>query len=608
MPLISPNNMYTSLACQIFDTSETIPESHVLLLCQNLRLSLQGRQGAIQMAEKTRGSDKPWLKNYKLGPYPLRKTLEPYPKAPVYHFLDDSADAYPRQIAIEYLGRRIRYEELRNYVNRLAKALAILGIHKGDRVATILPNCPQYIISDFAVSKAGATLVPCSTLHKVHDLEYEIGASGAKMVICSDDALGLVQTIRGKTALECIVATSPLDFAATEPEAKGFPGTYRLKDLIAQHEPDPPEVDIDPIEDLAYLSFTGGATGVPKGVMITHYNRACNIRQTIWALEPLWPGIRGKGATEILVPLFHSYGHLAMQVSITLGLRILLVSDPRDIDQAVALLKEHRPMLAWVVPTHLMRIAERKLGRLPIMFMSGAAPLPQQVFDAIKSDIMMPVSEGYGLTECGPLTHVNLSTFSKITGIVTKETPGIGLPVPDTEVRVVDVETGEELGAGESGEILIRGPQTMKGYWPSSGSGLDDKGWLSTGDIARMDENGYFVLEDRIKDMANISGYKVYTTQVDEVLFQCPGVAMAAAVGVPDPERPGSERIKAFIKPKEEFRGKLTAEEIIAYCQERLPSIAVPRYVEFRDELPLTVTQKIFKRALKEEESKRTGT
>jgi len=540
------------------------------------------------MADKVRGSDRPWLKNYKLGPYSLKKSLEPYPKTPVYHFLDHSADAYPRQIAIEFLGKRIRYEELRDYVNRLSNALVALGIGKGDKVAAILPNCPQYIISDFAVSKAGATFVPCSTLHKVHDLEHEIGASGAKMVICSDDAWELVQAIKAKTALESVVSTSPMDFAAEEPQAKQVPDTYRLKDLIAENKPDPPQVNIDPTEDLAYLSFTGGATGIPKGVMITHYNRACNVRQTIWALEPLWPGIKGKAAAEILVPLFHSYGHLGMQASIALGLRILLVSDPRDIDQAVALLKEHRPLLAYVVPTHLMRIAERKLGRLPIMFMSGAAPLPQQIFEAIKGDIMMPVTEGYGLTECGPLTHANLSTFSKITGIVTKERQGIGLPVPDTEAKIEDTETGEELGAGESGELLVRGPQTMKGYWPNPGNGLDGNGWLRTGDIARMDENGYFVLEDRIKDMANISGYKVYTTQVDEVLFQCPGVAMAAAVGIPDPERPGSER------------------DIIAYCRERLPSFAVPKYVEFREELPLTVTQKIFKRALKEEEDRRT--
>ena len=556
------------------------------------------------MQDKTKGSDKPWLKSYKLGPYQLKKTLEPYPQTPMHKFLDDSAEAYPGQTAVEYLGNRIKYHELKNYVDRFANALFSLGVKKGDKVATILPNCPQYIIADFAISKCGAALVPCSTLHRVRDLEYEIGESGAETVICSEEALSLVNSIKDKTKLRNIIVTSPLDYSAQQPEVRQVPGAHHFKQLVAEHEPNPPQVEIDPMEDLAYLAFTGGATGIPKGVMITHYNRACNVRQAMWLLEPLWPGMKGKAATEMLIPLFHSYGHLGMQVSIALGMRILLVSDPRDIDQAVNLLKENRPMIVYVVPTHLMKIAERKVGRLPVMFLSGAAPLPEEIYQAIKRDIMMPVSEGYGLTECGPLTHANLSTFSKITGFMAKEKLGIGLPVPDTESKIVDLETGEELGAGESGEILIRGPQTMKGYWPKPGSGLDN-GWLHTGDIGRMDENGYFVLEDRIKDMANISGLKVYTTEVDEVLFKYPGVAMAAAVGVPDPERPGSERIKAFIKPREEYRGKLNAEEIIAYCREKLPPTAVPKYIEFRDELPLTVTEKIFKRALREEEIKK---
>ena len=556
------------------------------------------------MTDKIKGSDKPWLKNYKLGPYQLKKTLEPYPRAPIYKFLDDSAEAYPGQVAVEYLGKKIKYSELRNYVDRLANALAGLGVKKGDRVASILPNCPQFIMTDFAVSKTGAALVPCSTLHRVLDLEYEIGESGAETVVCSDEGLSLVDSIKGKTKLKNVIVTSPMDYSPTSPEAKQVPGAHQFKDLIAQHEPNPPHVDINPMEDLAYLSFTGGATGVPKGVMITHYNRACNVRQALWTLEPLWPGLKGKAATEIVVPLFHSYGHLGMQASICLGLRILLVSDPRDIDQTVNLIKENRPILIYVVPTHLMKIAERKIGRLPVMFMSGAAPLPEGIFNAIKSDMLMPVTEGYGLTECGPMTHMNISTFSKLTGFVAKEILGIGVPVPDTEAKIVSLETGEELGAGESGEIWVRGPQTMKGYWPTPGSGLED-GWLRTGDIGRMDENGYFVLTDRVKDMANVSGYKVYTTDVDEVLFKYPGVAMAAAVGIPDPERPGSERIKAFIKPKEEYRGKLIADDIIAYCRDKLPAIAVPKYVEFRDELPLTVTEKIFKRALREEEIKK---
>ena len=317
--------------------------------------------------DKKKGSDKPWLEHYKLGPYRLKKTLEPYPQTPVYSFLDDSVQANPGHIAIEYLGRRISYSDLSLQVDRLANALAGLGVKKGDMVASILPNCPQFIITDFAVLKTGAALVPCSTLHRVLDLEYEIGESGAETVVCSDEALDLVNSIKDKTKLRNVVVTSPLEYSAQGADLSEIPGAYRFRDLIAEHEPVPPEVDIDPMNDLAYLSFTGGATGVPKGVMITHYNRACNVRQGIWSLEPIWPGLRGKAASEIVVPLFHSYGHFASQAAIALGLRILLVSDPRDIDQAVELLREHRPMLIYVVPTHLMKIAERNVGRLPVL-------------------------------------------------------------------------------------------------------------------------------------------------------------------------------------------------------------------------------------------------
>lgn len=556
------------------------------------------------MTEKVKGSDKPWLDHYKLGPYPLRKTLEPYPRIPMYQFLDESAEAYPNQVAIEYLGNRIRYSELRTLVDRFANALVSLGVKKGDKVATVLPNCPQFIIADYATLKTGAALVPCSHLHRVRDLEYEIGESGAETVVCSTKALSRVLSAKEKTKLKNVIVTSPLEYARRHAEPKASHGAHLFQELLAEHEPKAPQVDIDPEEDLAYLSFTGGATGLPKGVMTTHFNRACNVKQFMWILEPLWPGVKGKAATEIVIPIFHSWGHIGVQSAIALGMRILLVSDPRDIRQAIDLMKEHRPLLVNVVPTHLMRIAEKQVGRLPVMFLSGAAPLPRETFAAIKRDIMMPVTEGYGLTECGPITHANISCFSKITGFVAKEKLGIGVPIPDTESKIIDLETGEELGAGEVGEIVLRAPQLMKGYWPVPGSGLDD-GWLHTGDVGKMDEDGYFILEDRIKDMANISGYKVYTIEVDEVLFRCPGVAMAAAVGIPDPERPGSERIKAFIIPKEEYKEKLTAEQVIAFCKDELPPTAVPRSVEFTDELPLTVTDKIFKRALREEEVKK---
>jgi len=234
--------------------------------------------------------------------------------------------------------------------------------------------------------------------------------------------------------------------------------------------------------------------------------------------------------------------------------------------------------------------------------MSGTAPLPAEISQRLEEKIKMPVSEGYGLTETGPATHINISAFAKVTRFASSTRPGIGIPVPDTEVRLVAPETLKEVPFGEVGEIWLRGPQIMKGYWPKAGSGLEKDGWLRTGDLARMDEDGYFHVVDRIKDMINVSGMKVYSTEVDEILFTHPAVEGAVTIGIPDPERPGSERIKAFIRLRDVFKGKVKPQEIIDYCREKIAAYAVPKFIEFRDDLPLTATGKLFKRALREEE------
>jgi len=233
--------------------------------------------------------------------------------------------------------------------------------------------------------------------------------------------------------------------------------------------------------------------------------------------------------------------------------------------------------------------------------MAAAAPLPLEISEAIQKEIGTPVSEGYGLTETAGVTHFNISAFSKVTGFMPKAKTGMGVPAPDTECRLVDPETGEDVPVGEPGVVLVRGPQIMKGYWPDPGSGLTDDGWLNTGDIAHMDEDGYFHMSDRIKDMVNVSGMKVYTTTVDEVLYKYPGVEMAAAIGVPDPENPGSERVMAFVQLRTDHKGEVTTDEIRNFCREHLAPYAVPRFIEFRDTLPMTVTEKLFKKALRDE-------
>jgi len=546
-------------------------------------------------------SEKPWLKNYKLGPYKLPQTRQPYPRMTIHSLLEATAAEYPDKPAWFYLGNEMSYKDLKLESDRFANALADLGVKKGDKVASILPNCPQYLIGDFGILKAGAVHVPCSVLHRAADLIYEIGDSGVETVICSEMSLELVKSIKDKTKLKTIILTSLMDYSLEKPELKQVPGTHQFRDLIAGHEPRPPEIEIDPMEDLAILVFTGGATGLPKGVMLTHYNLSVAMTHIAWYMEPLKVGVRGKTSIMMSIPLFHQYGHMMMHFAVYWGLKMYLLPDPRDIDTFFQMLTKYRPFLCACVPTQYSRLVSKGLGRINTMFMSGAAALAPEIAQKFKHDTGMPITEAYGLSETSG-THINISSFSKLTGFMTSEKLGsVGVPLPDTEVKIIDLETNEEAAPGKEGELWVRGPQVMKGYWPEPGKGLVD-GWLATGDVVKMDDDGYFYITDRIKDMANVSGLKVYTRLVDDVLYEHPAVADGVAIGIPDPDRPGSDRIKAFIRLKPEYEGKVTAEEIIAHCRAKLPPYSVPKFVEFRKELPLTVTEKIFKRQLREEE------
>lgn len=547
-------------------------------------------------------SEKPWLKSYKLGPYKLKESLQPYPKVPVYKVLDNAAENYPGQTAILFDGKEIKYRQLKALVDRLASGLTKLGVEKGDRVCLFLPNCIEIIISDWAVSKSGAVVVPTSILRTDEGLIHEAGSSNSRVIICSETQLERVLGVRDQTELEHILLTSEGGYG--EPlQQKSLPkGVYALTDILEQGDNIPPQVEINPNHDLCELCFTGGATGVPKGVMVTHANRYSCIMQALpWLLEPMLRGFAGKASVLVAVPLFHTYGHFVYQTAAYLGLRTIVLPDPRDTSLMAETIREFRPFLITGVPTQFMRIAQESLPRMNSLLLSGSAPLPLEVSKAVQSKIGMPISEGYGLTETSTVASMNVSAFSKITGFMQKSKLGIGIPTPDTECRLVDPETGEEVPLGEPGEIVLRGPQVMKGYWPDTGSGLTETGWLHTGDIAVMDEDGYLQLVDRIKDMVNISGMKVYTTHVDEVLFAHPAVMMAAAFGVPDPKIPGSERVMAVVQLKDEHKGQVTEAEMIAYCKEVLPPYAVPKNIELRDELPLTVTEKVFKKALRDE-------
>ena len=544
-----------------------------------------------------------WLDAYKLGPFKLARTMKPYPEVPLFGFFDDTVTRYANRSACVYLGRKITWKELKDYVDKFASALSGLGVKKGDRVATMLPTSPQFIIADYAIQKTGAVHVPCSLMHKEHELSYEIGESGAQTIVCLDTCLDLVASLKGKTELQRIVVTAQEDFSSTEPEMESMPDAFHFRDLISKARPEPPEVAIDPHEDLAALAFTGGSTGTPKGVMLTHSNLTSNTLQALpWSLGPLEQGIKGRASMLLTLPTFHIYGHWCVRAAVYWGLQMLLNPEPRDYDTIVRFLKEYRPFMASFVPTQYMKLLEPKIGRTNTSFTSGAAPLPAEVAKSFKKETGMPITEAYGLTETGPVTHFNLSSFAKITGFMPFEkSESIGVPVVDTEAKIVETGTGKEVAIGEVGELYVRGPQVMKGYWPTPGSGLKD-GWLPTGDLCKADNDGYFFLVDRDKDMINVSGFKVYSTTIDSVLFDHPGVAQAVTIGIPDPERPGSERIKAFVVLKDDYKAKVNTDDIIDFCKQKLSAYAVPKFVEFRDSLPMTVTEKLFKKQLRDEE------
>ena len=556
------------------------------------------------MPENMTYSDKPWLKVYeKLG---MPVTAEPYPKIPLFGLLDETVKESPDKQAYVYLGGEKTYSELGLEVDKLATALSEkMGVKKGDKVATIIPTSPQFIIADHGILKTGATVVPCSLLHKADDLEYELGEAGVKTVICVDSAFDLVKSVKDKIGIENIIITSVKDYSAEEPPINEVSGAYQLRGLISEYDqPNLPKVDIDPLKDLALLPFTGGSTGIPKGVMLTHSNMVSNVHQMTGAGMGFLKKLSGL-SMMLALPFFHQYGHMIMFVGISTGVKMLLLPDARDSDGMIEMMKKYKPIMSIGVPTQYMRLVSKDLKGVRTIGVSGSAALPPEVAEEYEKKTKSPLGEGYGLTETSPVTHANMSAFMKMLGKKEGMKPGsIGTPVVDTDVKLIDPETGEEVPFGEVGEMLIRGPQVMLGYWPEPGSGLDND-WLHTGDLVKMDEDGYFYVVDRTKDMINVSGLKVYSRVVDDILFQHPAVEVAGVIGIPDPARAGSERIKAFIKLKSEYEGKVDADDIIAFCKEKLPPYSVPKFVEFRDDLPLTVTEKIFKRKLREEEIKK---
>jgi long-chain acyl-CoA synthetase len=548
-------------------------------------------------------ADKPWLKQYDLGQQGLIKlaeSIKPYPNVPLFSVLDNSARDYAERPAVHYMDKVISYKELKELADRFANALVTLGIKKGDRVATILANCPQFIISDFGILKAGAAHVPCSPLHKEDELIYEIGQSGAETVICMDTMLDVINKLKSNTRVKRIIITSVEDYSTQPGPLKQVPGVHQFREIVEKAAPEPPKVDINPGKDLAELIFTGGTTGMPKGVMLTHSSRMANLSHMAWAFSFLESLMRGQISWLVGVPLYHQFGMTYTQFCIFWAFEVYLVADPRDLVTLMKVIKENEPTGASCVPTQYARLLEMGLGQVKTGFVSSTAPLRKDMIDKFKEETGASIGDSYGASEMGGGTHANLSISDLCT---VKKFGAIGVPMPDTEARIIDLETGKDAEPGVEGELWVRGPQIMQGYWPTPGSGLVEDGWLPMGDVVRMDEDCYFYITDRVKDMANVSGNKVYTILVEKVLYEHPGIELAAAVAVPDKDRPGSDRVKAFIVLKKGYKGKVKEEDILSLCKEKLAAYSVPKFVEFRDELPVSPVGKILKRQLRDEET-----
>jgi len=549
--------------------------------------------------------ERPWLDSYQIGPFKLEHSMAPYPEVNIYKFLEDTAKEFPDVIACEYADEQMTYPELKDKVDRLASAFVALGIEKGDTIATVLPSCPEFIIADYAAMKIGAIHVPLSILHKADDLLFELNESNAELVVCSYRRIERVNEVKSGTKVQKIIyAPTKLypDYQYPEMEEIEKENYFFMNDLIAKYEPHTATVVINPKEDIALLPFTGGTTGLPKGTMLTHYNVTSNVRQSIhWMMEPLKDGIIGKSAAAICVPIFHAYGHWAVHACISWGIKMYLL-DPRDFRKIVDVINKHRPFMVFAVPTHYTVFAHMDLVKSQIFYFSGAAALPEELAQAFEEKTSVPMGEGYGATETSGVATINISALSKVTGFMAATKRGVGIPIPETEVKIVDPDTGEELPITARGELWVRGPQIMYGYWPTPGSGLKEGGWLPMGDIVEIDSDGYFKVVDRIKDMINVSGNKVYTRVIDDILHEHEAIEVAGVIGIPDPDRPGSERVKAFVQLRSEFRGSVSEQDILDFLQGKVKPYAMPKWVEFRDQLPMTIVMKLFKKKLREEE------
>jgi long-chain acyl-CoA synthetase len=559
--------------------------------------------------QENRSLSRPWLKFYDKH---VPQSLD-YASITIYQLLEDARRKYPSQTATIFYGAKQSYAELGARVDSFAASLKNLGISQGDRVALMLPTSPQFVIGYFAVLKLGAIAVPTNPLYVERELEHQFNDSGAKAVVCLDLMFGRIKNVWKKTQLELVIVTSAADEMPAiarfvfkrrlrkqgiNPQVENLPGVLRYKDLL-KTSPSRAVTDSGQRDSVAMLQYTGGTTGVSKGVMLTHRNMIANVEQNIvWRAPDIEPG---KNTVLCVLPFFHVYGLCSMLCYVRIGAAMVLL--PRfDVTETLKALHKYRPELFAAVPTILVAInSHPQLSKYKLDSIKsvncGAAPLPVEVMEQFEKKTGATILEGFGMSEASPGVHSNPYLGPHKAG-------SVGIPLPDTDSKIMDLDTGEhELPVGEAGELVIRGPQVMQGYWnrPDETAAALRDGWLYTGDIGRMDDDGYFYIVDRKKDMIIAGGFNIYPREIDEVLFEHPKVREAVAVGIPDKYR--GETVKAYVVVKDGETA--TEQEIIDFCRERLTRYKVPTRIEFRPELPKTLVGKILRRALREEEIKK---
>jgi long-chain acyl-CoA synthetase len=551
---------------------------------------------------------KPWLKHYS----PWVPPELGIPKENLVQILKRAVSCGGSRPAVYYFGSSISYAQIDQWSDQLAAALQDLGLKRGDRVVFYLQNMPQFVIAQYAVWKAGGIVVPLNPMYKEKELEYYFRDSGAKMLVSLSSAYEMVaKNIAPQIGLEAVITTSGLEFLPPdEPAPKilqdekriRFPETHDFMDLLKKYEGrafEPVEISN---QQAAYFTYTSGTTGPPKGAMNTHENIAFNAKFYATLLQ-----LGNQDVILAVAPLFHVTGqvaHLASAAYAGIPLILFFRFDPEVTLQLIERWKATMTLGAITVFIALMNhpdIKKRDFSSMTKVY-TGGAPVPVAIVESFEKNVGPYIRNGYGLTETNSPSHIiplgSRAPIDPETGALS-----VGIPVCNSISKIMDLKTGEqELPPGEIGEIVVKGPMVVPGYWnkPEETAHAIRNGWLYTGDVGKMDEEGWFYVVDRKKDLINVSGFKVWPRDVEDVLYQHPAVKETAVIGIPDPYR--GETVKAFVALKDDFEGRVTPEELIDFCKNRMAAYKYPRIVEITPEIPKTTTGKFLRRALREKE------